>query len=385
MKLFKRFALIMLIIGTLFIMCSCKDSPEQIERNKEIVAAAKESAAVYILEKYGFEAEITDAVQEREYGMFGSSPLSTVFVRMRYGGKDFGVYVDNICYDNYQAEEIDAAVRADIEAAFPGLYKLRIKASEVDSVYDDFEAECVHMFHNYFDGTNAPEILLKGDRCLVTAYYVKTDLSSLEGTHAFDRYVSTYKGKMTFLSCRSEAKTAFAPEYDFDGSINVENAFFIDSSYILNSEGGEFRSYQLAVYDDIFTYTTSDNNTEGVYIKEVPADPSKLRKTETYKPDFMSPAFSISADRECTVRVFYPTYKITDYEHLKTFCVVYEKEADRFVAFTDDHFKYPSYDSTDFKNYQSVVALEIKLKPGEETTFAFVKDVYDKRKKSRLI
>jgi hypothetical protein len=165
----------------------------------------------------------------------------------------------------------------------------------------------------------------------------------------------------------------------------VENAFFIDSSFVLNNKGGELRSYQLAVYDDIFTYTTSDNNTEGVYIKEVPADPSKLRKTETYKPDFMSPAFSISADRECTVWVFYPTYKITDYEHLKTFCMVYEKEADRFVAFTDDHFKYPSYDSTDFKNYQSVVALEINLKPDEETTFTFVNDVHNKQKKNRLL
>lgn len=362
MNFVKRLVLMLLFVGIGLIVSACGDSPEQRKLNKEWVSSAKTQASAYIQEKYGFDAAITDAVQEREYQFLGSVPLQTVYVRMQHNDRHFGVYVDNdCCYDNYQADDIAAAIKAECEAVLPNVYETELRYGEVHTVYDPIELECVHMLHDYFDGTNLAEILAAGNGSSVFVKYINTDLSPLAETHSFDPYFTCSGDKFVFFSCRSEeaVKNVITSEGIYNNYLTAKNGIYADSRYVLTQDGGDYQSYELGSYD-CFYYCVENGDPEDVQFKKITPDPDKLVSNEHYQTEFVSSAFSVHSDEECKVWIYYPTDQITRYSNETSFAF-YDAESQKFDRKISTQITKLPYHTE-----------ELNITPEEDQTFVFI-------------
>lgn len=345
-----------------FSFTSC-DSKEQKILNKQHIETAKENARNYIMEKYGFEAEITDAVLERQYGMFASTPLTTVFVRMNHNGRSFGVYIDGSSSntdgcDNYQAEELQAAVQEECESLLPGVRSVIISSSDVSTPYDPIETECINMHREYFDGTNAADVLLSSPSCKITACYVDTDFSALQNTHSLDKFCSGNLDTVSFISYRSEDALK-------NGLLDTgaANAVYADCCYTLTNSGGIMKNYEIGNYDCFYYYVEDGNLSDVSFSKITPDDPSVWDGHGALDAEIASDAFSVSSDKECTVYIYFPTDKIENYSDDTDFAVRRQNE-EEIKFFSSPMWTTPRpYHTENFH-----------IKPNEEFYFVFLYD-----------
>lgn len=246
-----------------FSLTSCnRDSKEQKMLNAQHIETAKENARNYIMQKYGFEADIIDAELEREYGYIGSSPLTTVFVRMNHNGRNFGVYID---------------------------------------------------------GTNAADVLLSAPSCSITVCYVDTDFSALQETHLFDKFCVGNQDTVSFISYRSEdaLKNGLLKSNRLPDT-GAENAVYVDCCYTLNNSGGTMQSYEIGKYDYFYYYVKDGNLSDVSFSKITPDYSYNWNGHGSSDAEITSDAFSVSSHKDCTVYIYFPTDKIKSYKDFDT-------------------------------------------------------------------
>lgn len=173
--------LCILCIGLVFAGC---DS----ETTERFLAAEEQgliNAVNYVREKYGFEPEVVKA----EGKMYASGILPPVYypeepikVTMRHQGKEFLVHItgteattDGV--DDYQSEEINAAIETGVQAIFRGYGQYaHVKVTDLPDNY-----------HTFYDGTNVEQLIKEA---VVDCYYVTAagmDLESLDTDALMDR------------------------------------------------------------------------------------------------------------------------------------------------------------------------------------------------------
>ena len=368
----KIIAVLSCVIMT-FSLTSCnRDSKEQKELNAQHIETAKENAKNYIMQKYGFEAEITDATLERRYDYIGSSPLTTVFVRMNYNGRDFGVYIDGSSsntdgYGNYQAEDLQAAVWEECETLIPGAYSIFISSSEVYTVYDPIEAECKNMHHAYFDGTNAADILLSAPSCSITICYVNTDFSVLQDTYLFDKFRVGDDDTVSFISYRSEdALKNDLPKENSLPDTGTESAVYIDCCYTLTNSGGTMQSYEIGKHDYFYYYVEGGNPSDVSFRKITPDYSYNWNGHGSSHAEITSDAFSVSSNKDCTVYIYFPTDKIKSYKDYDTdFAICRESEKEK------------TFSSSPIKTTARPYHVEnLEIRSDEDFYFVFLDDRY---------
>ena len=305
--------------GLLYMLCACGDSAEQKRLNEQHIANAKKNAQNYIIEKYGFTPEIKDAVLEREYLWIGSSPLTTVFVRMEYEGKSFGVYIDGGTantdgYDNYQAEEIQEALRAECEAMLPGVRHIFMDSNEVDTAYDSIEDECINMHHQYFDGTNVAEILSAAPSKFRVCY-VNADFSAIPADCPLNAYCNDNYGSFTLISYRSEGDLQIGLKH---GSEPFHSPVYADACYFVSSEGTQLQEYEIGTYDDFYYYVEDGKPSDVTFRKTTPDAPDNWSGSDQYEIFIASDAYAVSTKNDCTIQIYYPTNLIQNYDGYTT-------------------------------------------------------------------
>lgn len=337
-------------------MTSCGDSEEQKKLNQQYIATAKTNAMNYIQNKYGFEPEITDAVQEREYGMFSSTPLTTVYVRMNYNNRKFGVYIDGASentdgYDNYQQEELYEYVKEFI----PEPLDIRLKGGAVSTSYDDFEKECVNMYQTYFDGTNAAEMF--GEKgCSIYARYIGEDFSEISEDDFPEDFFESEMVSITLMSYRSE------DAYKVKGvRTDEESAVYLESYCTLNKSETVKKSYPLGKIDGVYYYV-EDDFPESVSIREITSVDVSKWNNEYFTCETASKAYSVKSDRDCKVWIYFPESDITEEKG--------KYQAFAFYRDTDKGRVYDSYYLHDRDDYHSITSID--LKAGEEFNFLFI-------------
>lgn len=294
---------------------SCEDSEEQKKLNKQYIETAKENAQDYIIQKYGFEAEITDAVQERRGAAFnfGTKPSSTVLVKMNYGGRDFGVYIDGSKsntdgYDNYQAEDLEAAVQEECESLLPGIRSVSISSTDVHTTYEPIMNECQNMHREYFDGTNAADILSGAE---INVCYVNADFMALQDTQLLDKYLDE-DSTISFISYRSENALE-------NGSMSTgtENAGYVESYYTLKNSIGTYKNYKTGCEIgkfDYFYYSVQNGRLSDVSFSKVsPEDLAELNICNSADAELASDAYWLFPAKNCHVYIYFPTDKIQNY------------------------------------------------------------------------
>ena len=342
--------------AALITLTSCGDSEEQKELNRQYIATAKTNALNYIQDKYGFEPEITDAVQEREYGMFSSTPLTTVYVRMNYNNRNFGVYIDGASkntdgYDNYQQEDLYEYLKSFI----PEPIDMELKGGVISTSYDDFEKECVNMYQTYFDGTNIAE-MFNEKGCSIYARYIDKDFSEISADDFPDDFFINEKVKVTFYSYRSE------DAYNKKGvRTNAESAVYLESYCTVSKSETVKKSYPIGRIDNMYYYVEEDLP-ESVNIREITPDNPANWDNEFFTHEVASKAYSIKSDSDCTVWIYFPESDIVKKDH--------EWQGFAFYKNTDGESIYDCYYTHDWDDDYAITS--INLNAGEKTDFLFV-------------
>ncbi len=307
-----------LIIWALFHFIIMPISEKQDENKKAyeaFVESINNKAIAYVEEKYGFTAEITETVQDRKYGMFGSTPLERGGVYMTYDSTSFCVYYDmesDIGYDDYQYEEVYAAVEDIFRANGTGFAEMCVQnlGSLRKGVCDELEDIRDRMLHICYDGNNLGEVLAYAGATVAGCYTGGEDFSTYTDWQ-IPETLYTAKGEpieLLFVSFRTK---------DYPWALNHEE--FISptaanyvSSYGLFKSGTPMqqRSFVLHDYNGAFQYCivspdgaafTVDDAT--ITITPTTAEHCDWELSNNYLTT--KTAFHITAAADCTMYLFF--------------------------------------------------------------------------------
>lgn len=369
----KKFSVLFIIFANICLFLTACDSDEQKVQNVKWEAQASRNAQAYINQKYGFSAKITDAKVDRMQGMFESAPLSDVLVQMQYEERDFTVFITGKeestdgC-DTYQAPEIKQALFERINDEIDGL--------QVLDIYPKFKSERKieePLYGAYFDGINLAEMLEDGVNSF-EAFYVQTDLSDAKNFAWLDAYRTNAK----FVSCREgeilkeQTRKWAAPQ-----------PVYCDNSHTMSYHPDEskmqttYNAYELHKNGDFYYYVNNKYNYyEGEpsedmpHLKEVrPPDPSLFNGWGVMNASVISKAYSVSADSQMYVHVYYPRSKLNTNKDLQ----IYWNDFDcgSIMEDKDGTLKYSSRPITVVEDY---VYECFDVREDNSTTFVFLFD-----------
>ncbi len=297
-------------LTTLFLLpLSACDSEEQKAQNAAWEQQASINAQAYIQEKYGIKADVMDASVDRIYGMFGSTPISDVYVDMYHENREFVVYItgegsSTAGIDSYQAAEIEQALFDMLEANVPGLKRLSLQNRSKSKRDSD-----ILLYDIYFNGSNLQEVVQDGMSSFI-AFYLQTDFSDTAAFSFLEDYFDTDETfSCRFVSCRSQ-EALQQSDYAAQSPVYCDNERFL--SYSTN----EYQAYKLETYDH-FLYCITSQTDETLHIKQVPApDPTQFAgRGALPECSVDSLAYCISADEALSVVVYYPLSEIWHFDY----------------------------------------------------------------------
>lgn len=174
------------IIATVFftVMLTGCISRQQREENRKNLLRAEKNAVIYIKDKYGFTADITNSNVESVGGLFGAAFTGYAFIEMEHKGKEFTVYIDGETAnkdgrDNYQEEDIKEFVenklyeKAEIKCdniSMQNYYNYK-KKENMDNYY--------LLYNTYFNGDNFDELYEERRFYCAVSCFGETDISYL--------------------------------------------------------------------------------------------------------------------------------------------------------------------------------------------------------------
>lgn len=307
----KRIILFLILTISVFAMTSCGDSEEQKQRNEQCIKTAKTNAIKYIEDKYGFTPTIINAVLERTHGVFNSNPLTTVYVRMQYNDRNFGVYIDGLTEntdgkDNYQTSDIIEYFNSIIAQKLPEPEKTSLDGGTVHVHYSSIRDECINLYSNYFD-VSEPMNFLENSNCLVCAEYVNTDISSITKSD-FPQYLfegENSRNEITIISYRKN-------KYIGENQIEKMYPLYMNERIVINKEGTKRDTYSLGKVGDISYYIEGENS-DTITVKEVkPDNASNWCDDDDFIYKIASKAYSFHSDHDCKVKFYFPCSAFTE-------------------------------------------------------------------------
>ncbi len=166
--------IVLLVLLLLVLACSVYFVVSKIVTKLEQKAQfdqASANAVRYVRDKYGFDAEVigTRSIDGWSY----DNDMKNMGLKMKYGDKEFYVFAScteesSKAWDNYQWDEISAAVESYVNEALPGGKIVCLNLSE--SLFYEF------LMYTYFDGNNIEQILSNCDG-RIEMVFADTDFS----------------------------------------------------------------------------------------------------------------------------------------------------------------------------------------------------------------
>lgn len=351
------------------------DSEEQKAQNAVWEAQASENAQAYIEQKYGFSASVTEAKVDRSMGMFGTTPLSDVFVKMNHDGRDFTVFITGEekstdgC-DTYQADEIKQALFDTINSEIDGLQVLDIYPK-----YKSRQNMDEPLYGAYFDGSDLAGILEDGVRAF-EAFYVQTDLSDADGF----RWYESYRTNAKFVSCRDGEilkEDALTRNWAAPQPVYCDNSRTLSYGYDDTEAQVVYHSYDLHKYGDFYYYVSDRYNyddgeplEELPHIREVdPPDPTMFNGWGAMNASIISKAYTLSADSPMYVHVYYPVDKLDTDKDIDTYW-------DNFDCATISNAKdgTPKYSADPINTAGGYIYDRFYIQSGDPVTFLYMFD-----------
>ena len=222
---------------------------------------AEENAVTYIQEKYGFEAQVVDSETQKVGDLFGKRLTSTTLVTMEHEGKQFRVvcdgeeeYMDEAA-DNYQKEELVAAVKEEVTAVFgaePDFFDVSGGKNEYADI--DNSEEFFDMYYStYYDGTNLEEVLTQEILYCCAEFVGDMDLEQLyeqNKTPLFeDKYV--HSAFITYDSRENMENSVVHSGVKMDTAIHNHAIYIKDALFVEQGEASQ-EKFSIGQCDDFY-------------------------------------------------------------------------------------------------------------------------------------
>ncbi len=287
-----------ILLTLLLTLSACGYTAEEQREMKQYRKTAEQNAVSYIEEKYGFTSEVLGSeceVIKVEFSLnIAPEPTGDVYVELYDEEKDksFWVYTtgeeaSRECWDNYQYEEIEAAVEAQMDVL------LGIEAEHTSLEYGKFcedgkrvsdvegGSRRYGLVQEFFDGNNLAQVLGSADYnqmvvCIVCEKKIPELLEEGSMIQAFGNNVDclfiNYRNTQACEYVHKDGCEAYFPQYKLSDS--VENrCFYVKEQYSVYSSRNEeeihteYGEYILKQFEDFYYVPIG-----GTYCEFVSAD-----------------------------------------------------------------------------------------------------------------
>lgn len=235
---------------------------------RDELAEASSQAVEYVRAKYGIEPELVDIAEGSWYARNNQDPSEESVIPMKANGREFYVKSqlnDNGIErgDNYQWNEIEAAIAAEIGKIVPGGEAVDIYAHNIFS--NDSLFRLKYVFSEYYDGTNIEELLKNSGGNVEMVFPNGVDIAASGLCEKLREWGMTYK--LTVFDTAERAKEfaerlrrlneddVYLSQSNFGNYAPLYEIYapYIDKSYAYYSEdegGAKTIDYDLYSFDD---------------------------------------------------------------------------------------------------------------------------------------
>ena len=299
----RKLPLLLLILCVAILAAGC-DTPSQERKNAENEERGKKNAVAYIEKKYGFTPTVKSAVIDRIPGGYGGTATTDVIVTMEYGDRVFTVFINGASEtdrgsDDYQAEEITAALRTAIDERMPGLQMLTVYPyNRVETI----DYSMTLLFQTKYDGSNLKTVLAEGLSGF-DAGYLDLDLDD-PGQFAFaDDILVTKTHEVCFVSLRGG-------DYLGDPSGYAKGSSACCDGYINLSTGIRYRYERINVGGGLCYCIMPDlqgNTVEETVLEAEYGDLDDYARRKNCVVTPLSKCFEVSVDAYCSrMELYFP-------------------------------------------------------------------------------
>lgn len=302
-----------IIISTTLTGCV---SREQREENRRNLIQAEKNAVLYIKDKYGFTADITNSEVESEGGLLGPEFTGYAFIEMKHAEKKFTVYIDGRTVnkdgsDNYQESEITEFIENK-------LYKET--GIQCDSIamqnYCNYKqkesmANYYLLYNTYFNGDNIDDIYEERRFNCAVSCFGATDISVLDEETMETVFGESYAAVFSYEE--GSADSEWYNKYNELSSANAYNnnykykyGMYINTavSYKYDKNGSKYEYFQPIVQScgDI-SYITESNEIISLH-ETKPDDLENWNYNDTINAKIASKAYLLPTSKE-TIWVYF--------------------------------------------------------------------------------
>ena len=217
--------------------------------NKAQLAMATENAVRYINEKYGFEPEIMDDLDNKFFTRYNSYSDDSMIFRMKTNDREFYVRANKLeessdCADDYQREEINLAIADEISKTIPN-------GSVIDiwvGVPDNGALVWRSHFNKYYNGENIDEVL-ENARGTIEMVFADADFSENGILDKLEEWNIKYK--FTSFDTQERVREFAVKREDNEKAYEIYAPYITDYIESPSDDGSKSGiSYDLKSYDD---------------------------------------------------------------------------------------------------------------------------------------
>ncbi len=248
----------MMLILLVFTGCISEEERAQAESWRK---QAEKNAVVYVQEKYGFEAQVTDSETQAVGELFGKRLTSMTLVTMEHEGKQFRVLCDgeeefmDDAADNYQKAELVAAVEEEVSAVFgaePDFFDVSGGKNEYADIHNSEEFFDMY-YSTYYDGTNLEEVLTEEILYCCAEFVGDMDLEQMYEQNKTPLFENEYvhSAFVTYDSRENMEKAEIHSKVKMDTAIHNHAIYIKDALFVEQGEASK-EKFSIGQCDDFY-------------------------------------------------------------------------------------------------------------------------------------
>jgi len=265
----------LLLTSILCLLTGCISEEERAQAESWRKQAEK-NAVVYIQEKYGFEAQVTDSETQAVGDLFGKRLTSMTLVTMEHEGKQFRVLCDgeeefmDSAADNYQKAELVAAVEEEVSAVFgaePDFFDVSGGKNEYADIHNSEEFFDMY-YSTYYDGTNLEEVLTEEILYCCAEFVGDMDLEQIYEQNKTPLFENEFvhSAFVTYDSRENMEKSEVHSKVKMDTAIHNHAIYIKDALFVEQGEASK-EKFSIGQCDD-FYYMCVGADTSQYHINE---------------------------------------------------------------------------------------------------------------------
>lgn len=329
------------LLSALF-LGACEFTREEKLQMQEISQTAKENAADYIMEKYGFAAEAVgaDVCTERDGAFSHPTITGCAVVTMEYGEKRFKVHISGetdttLGTDDFQYDLIAQDAKEYFSSILGydvyDIYLEYLNEQIVGDPYSDRQKR--NLVNELYQAGDFENFMQRHPISASVSDCENQDLTGLSEadpgiTHYLEKCAAEYDAKVILISYRDEEAYQGGHRHTYGSGRILDFEIEKDGLYIASyagfeREGAVCSRFGIQEYDGIFVSYIEQIQGSDLTVSGGQRDWMDLGNT---KRDPVSEVYSVNSEKSCDITVYVPYEKFAEDWNAKRILIQYQYE-----------------------------------------------------------